>query len=361
MSDETRILMLSPPLTLRGTTIHTRNLIRSLRGRGYKFHLVAHPGTLSRALEAEGAVIHPFPITPGLNTWLNLPRLARLVQQVDPRIIHLRHHTLTRIAGPLLWRHPRPLVVSVSTPPAAGPLRLPRHTKAVLAVSDPLAEELVAAHKTPRSILSTVKDCTFVDEEPPPLPDMSHPVVGCMGRLEKDRGVDKVPLIARRVVAERPQVKFALVGEGEDDMKLRRSIRRYGLSRYVHVSPPPADYRRLLKGFHLLLSPALKEGLGIFALEAMAMARPVVAAAVGGVFDLVKDGQTGVLTKPGDEEEIAASIIELLDSRELLEAMGLRARELVRKRFRLQDLGAEMDLIYRHALAEAAATGEVAE
>ena len=352
MTPPLRVLLVHPPLDLRGTTVHTRNLVRALKDRNYEFHVAAKPGALSGILAEEGAVLHPLPLRPGLSAWIQVPRLRRILAEVEPHILHVRHHSLLRISSTLLWRNRLPLVVSVSTPPAPGPLPLPeRNTRAVFAVNDPLAEELVARHGVPRSLLTIIRDATFVEDPAPEQEGETPPVVGFMGRLEPDRGIQRIPGVARRVLDRFPQAAFVLVGEGKGDLKIRRWIRTAGLSHKVHVVPPAMDYRKILSGFRLLFSPARKEGLGIFSLEAMAVGRPVVAAAVEGVFANIKDGVTGFLAEPDNEEDMAAGILELLERPGMARALGESARELIKTEFSLEAFAKEMDQAYKLALA----------
>ncbi len=354
MTDPTRVLLVCPPLDLRGTTVHTRNLVRALKERNYEFHVAAAPGTLSGILEEEGAVLHHLPLRPGLHAWLQVPRLRKILAEVGPDILHVRHHSLLRVSSTLLWKNKLPLVVSVSTPPAPGPLPISeRHTRAVFAVNDPLAEELVARHGVPRTLLTIIRDATFV-EDPPARPGEKEevpPVVGFMGRLEPDRGIQRIPGVARRVLERFPEASFLLVGEGKGDTLIRKWIRTAGLSPKVHVVPPAMDYRKILAGFRLLFSPARKEGLGIFSLEAMAVGRPVVAAAVEGVLANIKDGVTGLLAEPDNEDDMAAKILELLERPGMARALGENARELVRSEFSLEEFAKEVDQAYKLALA----------
>ncbi len=352
MTPPTRVLLVCPPLDLRGTTVHTRNLVRALRGRNYEFHIAAAPGSLSGILAEEGAVLHPLPLKPGPSAWFQLPRLRKILSALSPQILHVRHHTLLRVSSALLWKTSIPLVVSVSTPPSPGPLPIPEsRTRGVFAVNDPLAEELVARHGVPRSLLSIIRDATFPGDPAPPGNEGKTPVVGFMGRLESDRGIHRIPGVARRVLERFPRADFVLAGEGKEDMKIRRWIRTAGLSKKVHIVPPAIDYRKILSGFHLLFSPARKEGLGIFSLEAMAVGKPVVAAAVEGVFANIRDGMTGLLAEPENEEDMASKILELLERPGLARALGENARELVKAEFNLEAFAKDLDQAYKLALA----------
>jgi glycosyltransferase involved in cell wall biosynthesis len=96
---------------------------------------------------------------------------------------------------------------------------------------------------------------------------------------------------------------------------------------------PHGDLRRLYSRAALVAVPSYREGFGIVCLEAMAHARPVVASAVGGLLDLVVDGETGILVPPGDVAALRRALRELLADRELRRRMGEAGRERVRQRF----------------------------
>ncbi len=352
MTEKKRVLLISPPLDLRGTTIHTRNLIKTLKDKGYEFHVAAAPGPLSPLIREEGGEFHPYPLTNDLWQWLHIPFLRALIKTISPDLIHIRHHSLVRFSRMLLLGFRIPAVLSVSTPPSPGAIPHGNNMiKKIIAISDPLAEELVSSHKVPRDRLVTIRDATFTEERIYPYPRNLSPVVGYMGRLEMDRGIQYIPDIARIVLEKHPDTRFLMVGEGKDDLKARRWIRKSGLSGRVHVVPPIADYRKILRQFFLLLSPAKREGMGIFSLEAMAVARPVIATEVGGAYIHVRDGETGLLAKAEDPEDIAGKVASLVESREKADEMGKKALELVKREFSLENFGKEMDQVYRHVMA----------
>ena len=81
-------------------------------------------------------------------------------------------------------------------------------------------------------------------------------------------------------------------------------------------------------------------------LEAMAAARPVVATGVGGVPELVKDGMTGFLVPPQNEKVLTDSLLHLLSDTTRREAMGLRGREYMEKKFDISTLTRKLESIY---------------
>lgn len=93
------------------------------------------------------------------------------------------------------------------------------------------------------------------------------------------------------------------------------------------------DLHEWLGSFDLCVHPALKEGLGVAALQAGAAGVPVVGARAGGIPEVIDDGRTGILCPPGDAGAVATAIAQLLQDSDAARAMGRRARERVESRF----------------------------
>ena len=90
--------------------------------------------------------------------------------------------------------------------------------------------------------------------------------------------------------------------------------------------------------------------MGRVILEAMAMAKPVVASRVGGIPDLVEDGRNGFLVQPGDAKALAAAIKRLLIDKELAGEMGSRGRKMVDEKFSSDIMVRSIEEVYRHLL-----------
>jgi len=149
-----------------------------------------------------------------------------------------------------------------------------------------------------------------------------------------------------------PEVRLAIVGDGEQWRELRNLARQLDLDPETLFLGHRDDVPELLPLFDVFVLSSVAEGLPFALLEAMAAARPVVATAVGGVPELILDGQTGLLVPPKDPQALAEAVISLLKNSSRARAMGLAARQRVLSHFTVDRMIAETEQIYRRLLAK---------
>ena len=137
-----------------------------------------------------------------------------------------------------------------------------------------------------------------------------------VGRNDPVKGVKYLIKAFDKIKSEFPEFKLILVGEGLPEGKL--SLR---------------EVREKMGNCYCLVVPSVSEGLPRVIMEAMALAKPVVASNVGGIPDLVKDGQTGFLFEAGNVEQLADKLRTLLSNKPLAIEIGNRGRELVQSKF----------------------------
>ena len=163
-----------------------------------------------------------------------------------------------------------------------------------------------------------------------------HIVFGYVGFFFAYEGVDVLLRAFARVAGAVPQSRLLLVGGGEEESTLRALAADLGVeSKVVFAGAVShAEVRRWYSICDVLVYPrrhgkqtALVTPLK--PLEAMAMAKPIVAAAVGGLQEVIRDGETGLLCRPEDPTALAASLMDLADAPTRREAMGARARHFV--------------------------------
>ena len=145
------------------------------------------------------------------------------------------------------------------------------------------------------------------------------------------RVVDVVKIFAR-VVEELP-AQLVLIGDGPDRSAAEWLAHDLGIQARVHFLGKQERVNELLPLADILLMPSELESFGLAALEAMACKVPSIATRVGGVPELIDDGETGLLYEVGDVDGMAAGALSLLRDRERLDAMREAGRRTAQKRF----------------------------
>jgi glycosyltransferase involved in cell wall biosynthesis len=171
-------------------------------------------------------------------------------------------------------------------------------------------------------------------------------VVGAVGSLTPVKGHSDLLEAAAHVVARRPRTRFVVVGDGPLRPALEARVLRLGLRDHVVFTGVREDVARLLASFDLVALPSHTEGLSNVLLESMAMARPVVAAAVGGNLDVLRDGATGRLVPARDPLALAAGLVGMMED-PAADAMGREARRDVERRFSRQRMVEGYEALYR--------------
>jgi glycosyltransferase involved in cell wall biosynthesis len=141
----------------------------------------------------------------------------------------------------------------------------------------------------------------------------SHgPVIGTVGRLTSIKGhqhlIDAVPEILRRC----PAAHVVLVGDGELRQALAERTHRLGVDSHVIFTGYREDISALIAGMDVFVLPSLNEGMGRVLIMAMALGKPIVASRVGGVPELLGQGEAGLLVPPADSRALADAICTLL-------------------------------------------------
>jgi len=161
----------------------------------------------------------------------------------------------------------------------------------------------------------------------------AYQVVGLVGRLSIEKGVDIFLHAAARVLAQCPDAKFIVAGDGPDRAGLETLIDQLGIRGSLRLLGRRDDMPSLYASLDVMVSASRQEGLPIAILEGMASHLPLVATAVGEVPSVVHNGRTGVIVPSEDPEVLGAAIIELLRDTIKRKRLGSAARQLVEDEF----------------------------
>ena len=135
------------------------------------------------------------------------------------------------------------------------------------------------------------------------------------GRLVPVKGYTYLVAALAQVITEIPNIRLVFLGDGELRGELSGQVKTLGLEKQVLFLGMRNDVPEIISCSDLFVLPSINEGFGVVLLEAMAMKCPIVATNVGGVPEVVLDGETGILVPPGDPVQLARGIIRLLKDR----------------------------------------------
>lgn len=170
----------------------------------------------------------------------------------------------------------------------------------------------------------------------------------------------KRPLDVVRVFAlarKRVPARLSLIGDGPERGPALELARELGVRRFVDVHDPVAVPVEELAAADVLLAPSELESFGLAALEALASGVPVVATRVGGLPEVVDDGETGFLLPLGDIEGLSDAVVRLLSDRPLRESFAARGRERALARFSKPAIVARYVAFYRETIARRRSLG----
>jgi glycosyltransferase involved in cell wall biosynthesis len=390
-----RVLRVIARLNMGGPALHVAYLAAGLAERGYETTLVAGslaPGEDSMAFVAERLGVPVVrieelhrEISP-VRDAIAVLRLARLIRRERPQILHT--HTakagaLGRLAA-LLAGDARPPIVlhtfhghvlhGYFDPIRTAAFRqlerwLARMSTALVAVSPQVRDDLVALGVAPPERFTVIRLGIELEERvsadakqraetrrlvgiPP-----ERFAVGWIGRMTGVKRIEDVLLAFRRLRESGVDACLCLVGDGPDRRGLERRAHELGVMRHTLFLGYQEDVAPYYAAFDALVLPSLNEGTPVSAIEALAAGRPVVATRVGGIPDVVQEGQDGFLVDPGAIDDLAERLARLAADPGLRERMGAAGRNRVLPRYAVDRLVDDVDLLYRSLLEVDVARG----
>jgi glycosyltransferase involved in cell wall biosynthesis len=191
--------------------------------------------------------------------------------------------------------------------------------------------------------------CTLQSEYS--IPD-GAPIVGVVARLEPEKGHPTLLDAWPRVLASVPNAHLLIVGEGSQRERLEAQAAALGLLGSATFTGRRDDVPAVTAALDVAVLPSYREAQGLSILEAMALSRPVVASAVGGIPEMIEDGRTGLLVPPRDPDALAAAIVRLLRDHPYADTLGRAGRELVHERFCVELMVRAVESIYDESVAD---------
>lgn len=329
-------------------------------------------GELGNRLNAEGVPLQSF----GAHRFSPLPlaRIVKLVRQKNIDVIHVtdfQADTLGRLAGKITGK---PVIVHVRTHHSKYQKRpypwymermnhlLAPSTALAIANSDSLREfaiqrmgfrpdQVVTVHNPVSTYTMRPVEASGIDRLRSDLKlDGVWPVVGSVTRFYPAKGISYLIGAFPRVLERFPDARLVLVGDGPLGEELKAQARNLGIEESVLFAGFRPDAEAFVQLFTVSAVPSLEEGIGNVAIESIAGGVPVVASREGGLPEVVTEGKSGLLVRPGDSEQLATALLRVLEEPFLLDRLRQGCREEA-SRFSIDNYTARLEQLYRKAAA----------
>ncbi len=386
-----RVVELLATGTNGGAQEHLLNLVSRIDRERYDVSIVSlSNGSAIRRLERTGV---PVCVIEEPDDERAIDQIAAHLRAVRADVVHDHMYRAEVIGTQAAWRlagsGKRPLVVSTvhssrirSEDDRALLRRLTPKIDHLIAVSRAIVRKIEDEGRlgSPVSLIYNGVDlqryvsqdacCTLHEEYG--IPE-GAPIVGVVARLEPEKGHPTLLEAWPRVLATVPNAHLLVVGEGSQRDALeaqaaslgllpaiqQRASRRATESHGEFTGGPNLtftgrrdDIPAVTAALDVAVLPSYREAQGLSILEAMALSRPVVASAVGGIPEMIEDGRTGLLVAPHDAGALAAALTQLLTNHPLADTVARAGHDLVYERFCVEQMVRSIETIYEEAIAE---------
>jgi glycosyltransferase involved in cell wall biosynthesis len=357
------VLHLQKVAGISGSEAHLLSLLPRLKDRGWDVRfLMLHehePGAwdFARELTARGIPLDSIPLAADVDPVAFL-RLAAYLARTSPTILHT-HLVHADVYGQLTGALTG-IPVRVSTKHGFNEFRENRgfalgdraiaslaHTH--IAISRGLARYLEEVEGFDGSSFEIVHYGIDPDGSPRPYRG-SEPRLLCVGRLIPIKGHIVLLRAFREARRQVPSLRLDIAGRGPLEPALRALARELEVDDAVRFLGYVAPIQRAIEDAAIVVVPSMGEGFGMVALEAMERARPVIAAEIGGLGELVEEGVTGLLVPPGEADPLAQALVRLGADLELAAEMGEAGRRRALEHFLQERCTERTELLYEEAL-----------
>lgn len=226
----------------------------------------------------------------------------------------------------------------------------------IIAVSKAIKKKIAKEFSVPEQKIVVVYngiDTIEYDDSikcPEDLIKLTRPIIGTVGRLHKIKGHSYLVKAFSKVVQQYPTAHLLIVGDGDQRQNLEKQIIELELNNSVHLLGSRSDVRAILQLIDIFVFPSLEEGLGIALIEACAAGKPYVATNVGGIPEIIKDGENGFLVSPSDSVALGEKIIQLLKDKEQYKKLASYNQQVIKRKFNIHDKVKTLEQLYLQSL-----------
>jgi glycosyltransferase involved in cell wall biosynthesis len=294
------------------------------------------PAIIKKIKNFQPAVIHSHEIIPSFYAALS----KLLFKKV--KLIYHRHHNFTE--G---WKNKL-----MDTVAAIG-------AKKVVAVSNAMENNFQKEHPFLKSKATVIYngidialERTNSFEEQATLKELQNlkndvPYILLLARFRPVKGHEAALKAAQILINKKIKFKLIFAGEGTEKIKIVQLVEKWKLSNYIVILPGIDDVKALIELADFMIIPSLFEPFGLTSIEGASAGKPVIASRVGGLVEIIRDLETGLLIQPNAPEELANTIQFLLENPEEKSRMGRNAKERYRENFTPQIMSKQFYNLYQ--------------
>ena len=349
-------------------------LIEQLPREKYNIYTATTPnGAFSEMLTKKNIDYVPLDLTKRFS-WKALKTLLRIIAENNIDIVHSQGGKVdfyTRLASRILKSKIK--VVNTIAMPVEGydvsflkkaiycfiDRFCERYVDRFIVVSKSLQTTLENNHKIPGEKIALVYNGIELDEYQDEASEefsfklkkefnmgKSVSLVGAIGRIVWQKGFEYLVEAVPAILKECPEVRFMIIGDGPLKKELVEKSRKLGIADKIIFTGFRTDIKEALVSIDILVMPSLREGFPMVTLEAMAMAKPIIAADIDGIREQIEHQKNGLLVPPENPVVLAEAVISLLKNKEKAERLGMAAKKRVEEEFSLKKMVNETESVY---------------
>ena len=183
------------------------------------------------------------------------------------------------------------------------------------------------------------------------VPEGQTPVVGTMSSLIPEKGVADFIEAACQIRMRAPRAQFIVAGDGPESEALQAQANRLGLTRSIEFTGWTSSALDLMRKLDVFVMPSYEEGLSYVVLEAMACRRPVVSYSVGGIPEVITDGEHGILVERGNTRGLSEAVLRCLENPAWARRLGEQARTRIENEFHAAKKVRALEQVYCSVLS----------
>lgn len=357
------ILQVLPELESGGVETGTIDLAKEFVLQGHKAVVISNGGKLVDELTAYGGKHYKLPVHEKnpFTAISMIGSIKEIIRKEEIEIVHAR----SRVPGFSAFFAARSIGVPFITT-CHGYYskhflsRIMGWGRFVIVSGNVVARHMIKSFGVPRERIRLIPRGVDLEKFTYIKPDISTPkkeyVIGVVGRITPIKGHIYFIRAISKVVRLMPNIKIFIIGDAPSSkpkyrQELEVLIRRLSLTKYISFLGVCHDIPEKMKILDLLVMPSIgEETFGRVIVEAQASGVPVVASRIGGIVDLIKNGENGILVDPRDWSGLSEAIIRVLKNKELRQRLSQKGRSGVEKNFTLTHMYKKTMKVYNEAL-----------